>query len=74
MRPRTHTPHRKLLRQLIQRRLNASAQPDVKFPKVLWILLLLIASQRRQQARVLSVEQLLLGGFETYPLSPRTIR
>ena len=32
MRPRTHTRDKKLLRQLIQRRLNASAQPDLKFP------------------------------------------
>ena len=47
MRPRTHTPDRKLVRQLVQRRLNASAHPPVKFPKCLRILRLLIAAQRR---------------------------
>ena len=43
----THTHDRKLLRPLIQRRLNASVKPNLAFPKVLWILLLLIASACR---------------------------
>ena len=60
MRPRTHTPDRKLLCQLIQRRLDASAQPHLEFPKVI------AASDYfacRQQTGVLSFEQLPLEGL-----------
>ena len=52
-----------LLSELTDRRLNAAAQPHWELPKSFGILLLLVASQRRDQYRVCCLQELLLQGL-----------
>ena len=52
-----------LFSELTDRRLNAAAQPHLELPKSFGILLLLVASQRRDQYRVCCLQELLLQGL-----------
>ena len=67
LRPCPHPRNTELFGELTDCRLNAFAHPDLEFTEILRILLLLIASQRRESTGVFGFKELVYQGTRNIP-------